>query len=91
MIRKKLFGRLRLQTVQVFGGFAGVAGGVSRPSRRIRSNSYHMGWLPGRRGGGFGGLPDTIKSPAGAANLWRAFAEAMKKAKAPASEAVTAV
>ncbi len=29
------------------------------------------------------GLPDTIKAPSGAGNLWRAFAEAMKKAKAP--------
>jgi hypothetical protein len=29
------------------------------------------------------GLPDTIKAPAGAANLWRTFAEALKKAKAP--------
>jgi hypothetical protein len=34
------------------------------------------------------GLPDAIKVPAGAANLWRVFAEAMKKAKTPA--AVTA-
>jgi len=31
------------------------------------------------------GLPDTIKSPAGAANLWRSFAEALKKAKTPAA------
>jgi hypothetical protein len=31
------------------------------------------------------GLPDTIKAPAGAGNLWRGFAEALKKAKAPAA------
>jgi hypothetical protein len=29
------------------------------------------------------GLPDTIKAPAGAGNLWRTFAEALKKAKTP--------
>ena len=28
------------------------------------------------------GLPDTLKAPPGAANLWKTFAEAMKKAKA---------
>jgi hypothetical protein len=33
------------------------------------------------------GLPDAIKAPVGAGNLWRAFAEAMKKAKAPAAAA----
>jgi hypothetical protein len=31
----------------------------------------------------FGRLPVVIKSPAGAANLWRTFAEAMRKAKTP--------
>jgi AAA domain len=33
------------------------------------------------------GLPDVLKAPTGAGNLWRAFAEALKKAKAPASAA----
>jgi hypothetical protein len=33
------------------------------------------------------GLPDAIKAPPGAGNLWRAFAEAMRKAKAPAAAA----
>jgi hypothetical protein len=32
-------------------------------------------------------LPDTLKAPAGAANLWRAFAEALTKAKSPAAAA----
>jgi AAA domain len=31
------------------------------------------------------GLPDTIKAPADAGNLWRTFAEALKKAKTPAA------
>jgi hypothetical protein len=31
------------------------------------------------------GLPDTIKAPAGAGNLWRSFADALKKAKTPAA------
>jgi hypothetical protein len=33
------------------------------------------------------GLPDTIKAPAGTANLWRAFAEALKMVKTPAAAA----
>ena len=33
------------------------------------------------------GLPDAIKAPVGAGNLWRAFAEAMRKAKAAAAVA----
>jgi hypothetical protein len=33
------------------------------------------------------GLPDAIKAPVGAANLWRTFAETMKKAKTPAAAA----
>jgi hypothetical protein len=31
------------------------------------------------------GLQDVIKAPSGAANLWRAFAEALRKAKTPAA------
>jgi hypothetical protein len=36
------------------------------------------------------GLPNAIKAPAGAGNLWQAFAEAMRKAKAPAAVSVSA-
>jgi hypothetical protein len=31
------------------------------------------------------GLPDVVKTPARAGNLWRAFAEALKRAKTPAA------
>jgi hypothetical protein len=35
-------------------------------------------------------LPDVVKAPSGAGNLWRAFAEALKKAKAPRAVTVSA-
>jgi hypothetical protein len=34
------------------------------------------------------GLPDVVKAPAGAGNLWWAFADALKRAKASAAAGV---
>jgi hypothetical protein len=31
------------------------------------------------------GLPDVLRAPAGAGNLWKAFAEAMRRAKSASS------